>query len=514
MTRPLWSRQIQVSRISFSNYLGTDATFTDTREWHAEEITSKQSGASHPSRRSSSWLKLKCIHAQEFVIAGFTLPAESHNGVHGIGSLLLGYYDGASRLIYAGRTGTGFPLTTQHQLRTQLEKLRQTASPFHHPPAEARKHALWVKPELVAQVRFARWTTEHLLRQASLQALREDKPFVAVSRVPPITKPRAAKKRASHPAPASIAAKVAPATGHAPVRLTHPDKVLDPASNLTKQQLADYYWQIAPHMLQQIAGRPLSLVRCPDGSCQPCFFQKHTTRLLPAGVESIQILDKSTGKLEPYITLSTPEALTALAQMDVLEVHPWGSRNQDLEHPDRIIFDLDPDAAISWPSLAGAAAQMRKRLKNLGLESYLKSTGGKGIHIVVPIDPQDDWATTKHFAHTFVLELEKSEPSLYLSKMTKSARAGKIYLDYLRNERGATAIAAFSPRARPGTPVSLPLDWSDLSLKVRPLFHVTDYSTWKSRLSRDPWKQLQNTHQRIPRESPRDGSPLHSPHIV
>ncbi len=492
--------------IRLSEHLDTDAhkLFAKACELHAEGIISKRADASYLSGRSSSWLKLKCIHQQEFVIAGFTLPANSHAGIHGIGSLLLGYYDGANRLIYAGRTGTGFTQTVHHELRTQLEKLRQSDSPLHHPPAAAGKRAIWVKPKLVAQVRFASWTADHLLRQASFQGLREDKPAADVAREPLTREPRAANKRASHPANASIAAKVVLATEHAPVRLTHPDKVLDPASNLTKQQLADYYWQVAPHMLQQIAGRPLSLVRCPGGSSKPCFFQKHITTLLPPGVEAIQVPNKKTGKLEPYIALSTPNALAALAQMDVLEVHPWGSLNKDLEHPDRIIFDLDPDAAISWPTLSGAAAQVRKRLKKLGLESFLKSTGGKGLHIVVPIDPQDDWATINRFAHNFALELEKSDPALYLSKMKKSARAGKIYLDYLRNERGATAIAAFSPRARPGTPVSLPLDWSDLRLKVRPLFHVADYSTWRSRLSRDPWKRLENTHQRLPRESPRD----------
>ena len=512
-TLPLLERKVILTRIlqrsnnriRLSEYLDTDAAtlFATACEMHAEGIISKRSSACYTSGRSPSWLKQKCIHEQEFVIAGFTYPANSHAGIHGIGSLLLGYYDDTNRLIYAGRTGTGFTQTTHHQLRTQLEKLRQTDCPFHGPPAAASKRAIWVKPELVAEVRFASWTAENLLRQASFQGLREDKPAADVSREPPPQKPRIKNRRASHLVPVSITAKLAPVTEHAPVHLTHPDKVLDPASNLTKQQLADYYWQIAPHMLQQIAGRPLSLVRCPGGSSKPCFFQKHPTALLPQGVESIQVPDKKTGNLEPYITLSTPAALAALAQMDVLELHPWGSRNKNLEHPDRIIFDLDPDAAISWPTLAGAAAQVRKCLKKLGLESFLKTTGGKGLHIVVPIDPYDDWATIKQFSHAFVLTLEKSDPTLYLSKMTKSARVGKIYLDYLRNERGATAVAAFSPRARPGTPVSLPINWSDLKRNAHPVFRVSDYPAWKSRLTRDPWKKLSSTHQRIPIESHR-----------
>jgi len=491
--------------VRLSEHLDADAAamFQKACELHAEGIVSKRSDAPYTSGRSSSWLKLKCIYEQEFVVAGFTLPSKGHAGIHGIGSLLLGYYDAAKKLIYAGRTGTGFTQKTHSKIRTQLEKLRQAANPFHNPPAEARKGAIWVKPTLVAQVRFATWTADNLLRQASFQGLREDKPAAQVTRegqvaaAEPASKPRPAQRSASHPASMPKAAKTAPAASHAPVRLTHPDKILDAESRLTKQQLADYYWATAPHMLPQIAGRPLSLVRCPEGTGKPCFFQKHTTSMLPPGIESVDVPDKKTGKIEPYITLSTPEALTSLAQLGVLELHPWGSRNDDLEHPDRIIIDLDPDAAISWPTLAAAAAEVRKRLKKLGLESFLKSTGGKGLHVVVPIEPNHDWAAVKEFAHSFALALEKSDPSLYLTKMSKSARAGKIYLDYLRNERGATAVAAFSPRARPGAAVSLPLRWSDLKLPERPVFHVADFPAWKSRLVRDPWKQLPETHQTL-----------------
>lgn len=485
--------------IELSEHLDSDGAvlFQKACELHAEGIVSKRSDAPYSPGRSSSWLKLKCIHEQEFVVAGFTLPAKGHAGIHGIGSLLLGFYDEAKKLIYAGRTGTGFTQKAHSQIRTRLDKLRQSANPFHKPPAEARKGAIWVNPQLVAQVRFANWTADNLLRQASFQGLREDKAAADVTREEPTPKPRPARKRAAHSVPALLAAKSAPAASQAPIRLTHPDKILDPESKLTKQNLADYYWAIAPRMLPQIAGRPVSLVRCPDGSTKPCFFQKHANAMLPEGVESVDVPDKKTGKPEPYITLSTPEALASLAQMGVLELHPWGSRNEDLEHPDRIIIDLDPDAAISWPVLAGAAAEVRRRFKKLGLTSFLKSTGGKGLHVIVPIDPSHDWTTVKQFVHRFVVELEKSEPSLYLTKMTKSARANKIYLDYLRNERGATAVAAFSPRARAGIPVSMPLRWSDLKLAERPVFRVCDYADWAARLVHDPWKQLCPTRQSL-----------------
>jgi bifunctional non-homologous end joining protein LigD len=213
--------------------------------------------------------------------------------------------------------------------------------------------------------------------------------------------------------------------------------------------------------------------------------------------ESVIVPDKKTGKPEPYITLSTPTALAELAQMGVLEIHPWGSRNADLEHPDRITIDLDPDAAISWQQLASSAADVRKQLKNLGLESFLKTTGGKGLHVVVPIRPEHEWPVVKQFAHTFALTMEKSNPALYLTKMTKSARARRIYIDYLRNERGATAVAAYSPRSRLGAAISLPLPWSDLKLERRPTFRAVDYEHWKSRLKRDPWKNLAQIDQRL-----------------
>ena len=495
--------------LRLSEHIESDAAtlFHKACELHAEGIISKRPDAAYTSGRSSSWLKLKCIHEQEFVIGGFTLPAKGHAGTHGIGALLLGYYDDAGNLIYAGRTGTGFTQKSSVHIRSKLEKLRQSTMAFSVAAAEARRGAIWVKPTLVAQVRFATWTSDRLVRQASFQGLREDKPVRQVRNEEPKPQPRTARssaptKRATHTAPSRLAAKsVAPhkaaTQDHAPVRLTHPDKVLDAESQLTKQQLADYYWAIAPLMLPHISGRPLSLVRCPEGSTAPCFFQKHVTSALPPGIGAVQITDKKSGKPEPYITLSTAEALAGLAQFGVLELHPWGSRNDDLEHPDRIVIDLDPSPELPWSTLAQAAADVRKRLKKLGLESFLKSTGGKGLHIVVPIQPHYDWATVKQFAHTFVLEMEASNSDLYLTKMTKSARVGKIYLDYLRNERGATSVAVYSPRARASAPVSMPLAWTELKQKDRPVFPTAEYSSWKSRTKRDPWKDFFKTRQSI-----------------
>jgi bifunctional non-homologous end joining protein LigD len=475
------------------------AIFANACKLHAEGIISKRADSPYRGSRSGDWLKSKCLREQEFVIGGYTL---SSDGDDRIGSLLLGYYS-SDKLIYAGRTGTGFTQKLRRELMSQLRKIKLEKPAFDRVPPEARRGVLWAEPQLVAQVRFATWTADNLVRQAAFLGLREDKPATEVTREEATVAPKP-KQRAAHKAAATQAAKAAPAVAatQAPnIRLTHPNKILDPDSGLTKQQLADYYFAVAEYMLPHIADRPLSLVRCPEGSTKPCFFQKHVNAMLPKGIGSVEVPDKKTGKLEPYITLDNVPALVGLAQMGVLEVHPWGSRNNDLEDPDRIIFDLDPDESIPWPTLCEAAAEVRKRLKNIGLESFLKLTGGKGLHIVAPIEPTLDWPTLKAAAHNFVLAMERSNPALYLTKMSKAARKDKIYLDYLRNERGATAVAPYSPRARAGANVSLPLPWSALKDSTRPIFSVHDFPQWRSRLFKDPWKAMLLISQRFDRKN-------------
>jgi bifunctional non-homologous end joining protein LigD len=466
---------------------------------HAEGIISKRVTGKYVSGRSSDWLKVKCIREQEFVIGGFTQPG---NGSHGIGALLLGYYEGG-KLIYAGRTGTGFTQKLHRLLRERLASLAVKESPFQNLPAEAKRGAHWVKPQLVGQIRFATWTADDLLRQASFKGLREDKPAKEVRREKIMAdQEEKLPKRSSTKVPTTSTKKFAASTKNAAVpqvRLTHPEKILDAGSGLTKQALADYYWAVAAHMLPHIADRPLSLVRCPEGSGKPCFYQKHKNHMLPPGVESVDVPDKKTGKPEEYITLSTPEALAGLAQMGVLEVHPWGSQNDDLEHPDRIVIDLDPDPAIPWKTLAAAALDAKKRFQQLGLESFLKTTGGKGLHVVVPIKPEHPWPVIKQFTHDFVLAMEKAQPHLYLTKMTKSARKGKIYLDYLRNDRGSTSVAPYSPRARAGAHVSMPLAWAELKGNKLPQFSVPAFSAWKKRLAKGPWTKMPGIRQKLPK---------------
>lgn len=544
LTKVLAGADAAVLAVSEHLKTGGGEMFRHVCSLGAEGIISKRAEGTYlPASRGGGWLKLKCLHEQEFVVGGFTLPGKGAAGSQAVGALLLGYYNDG-KLIYAGRTGTGFTQKTHRMLRKLLETMRlpagQKTGAFAAVPADARKGAIWVRPELVAQVRFATWTADDLVRQAAFLGLREDKPAKEVVREEARPTPKrsareqggktvarsreahlsdgetvakmghpsshareakdAAGTSASHRVGKAVAAKVA-ASEHAAVRLTHPDKVLDAASGLTKQMLADFYWNVAERMLPHIAGRPLSLVRCPEGVGKECFFQKHVSAMLPKEIETVEVPDKKTGKPEPYITLHTREALAGLAQMGVLEVHPWGSRNEDLEHPDRIIVDLDPDEALGWTTLTEAAGEVRKRLKKLGLESFLKTTGGKGLHVVLPIEPTLDWATVKEFAHRVVLAMEKERPALYLTKMTKSARTGKIYLDYLRNERGATAVAPYSPRARAGGAVSMPLAWADLKLPERPVFRVAEFAKWRARLKTDPWKALPGLRQAISEEA-------------
>ena len=521
-------------------------------ELHAEGIVSKRADARYSGKRSGDWLKSKCLHEQEFVIGGYTLPGKGKAGGPGLGALLLGYYADPSelssrtlseakgkgsaspstsaKLIYAGRTGTGFSQKFAAELRKRLETIATSASPFAKLTSEARRGALFVEPDLVAQVRFATWTADNQVRQAAFLGLREDKPAAQVRRETAAPTPKSskstAKARVPHPhetrvgdkakndspqgraphasqndewdesaskRPARQPAEPAPKT----IRLTHPSKILDNESRVTKQQLADFYWAVAARMLPHIADRPLSLVRCPEGSEKPCFYQKHVNHMLPKGVGSVDIADKE-GKIEPYITLNTPEALAGLAQMGVLEIHPWGSRNASLEQPDRLTIDLDPDEALPWSTLTAAAQDVRKRLKSLGLDSWVKTTGGKGLHVFVPIKPEQQWPAIKDWAHRFVLAMERENPRLYLTKMTKAARTGRIYLDYLRNERGATAVAPYSPRARKGLGVAVPIAWSELNAPERPVFRVANFPDWQHRLKKDVWANLPKSTQSLP----------------
>jgi bifunctional non-homologous end joining protein LigD len=479
--------------VRYGQHLETegDPIFKEACKMGAEGIISKRADSVYTSGRTKSWIKIKCVRLQEFVVGGFTKP---NNGTEGIGALLLGYYD-QKKLIYAGRTGTGFTQVSSRHLRKQLEAIRQTRMPFEDVPGSAAKGALWVRPELVAQVRFSTWTADNLVRQASFKGLREDKKATEVRRempdpsLSPKTPPRQHKSAAPEkiPPPTRLGFKV-----------THPEKIVDPQTGVTKQALIDYYLAVAPLMLPHVTGRPLSLVRCPNGAGQKCFYQKHLGPGMPPGIGGVEIPDRKGKGTETYVTVEGEQSLAGLAQMNVLEIHPWQSTNADLEHPDRIIFDLDPDEAVTWPTLCDAAQEVRDRLKQLGLESFVKTTGGKGLHVVAPVRPTLEWEQVKALTHEFTLQMEKDNPKLYISKMTKAARTNKIFVDYLRNEREATAVAPYSSRARLGMAAALPLEWSELKGSKAPKYLIAQFDEWKERVRKDPWKAMFTSKQEIP----------------
>jgi bifunctional non-homologous end joining protein LigD len=493
------------SPIHFSEHFEGDGAqiFSKACGLGAEGIISKSSSAPYTSSRGNTWLKAKCFLEQEFVIGGFTDPS---NETHGIGAILIGYYDGG-KLRYAGRSGTGFTQKSQQTIRKQLDKLVQSSTPFADLPKGVSSGVHWVKPELVAQISFTTWTRDYLVRQASFKGLREDKPAKEVVREQADSP---AKQTKAHPhqhtaMPVSKNSKNSKATpSRTDLPLTHPEKILDGESRMTKLDLANYLVAVSERMLPHVADRPLSVVRCPEGSGKPCFFQKHIGMGVPKGITNVPVPNKKDGSVEQYLTFNSVEGLIGMAQMGVLEIHPWGSKNNSLEKPDRIIFDMDPDEAIDWNTLAATAKEFRARLEEFGLQSFLKTTGGKGLHVVAPIQPENEWPAVKDFAHNVVLGMERKNPGLYVTKMTKALRKNRIYLDYLRNDRGSTAIAPYSSRARSGAPVALPLDWKELNTKSRPVFHVMDFESWKKRLATDPWAEMLKVKQRLSANAIRD----------
>lgn len=421
-----------------------------------EGVVSKRADAPYRSGRSTDWLKVKCLHGQEFAIAGYTDPAGSRAG---LGALVLGVREGR-KLRYAGRVGTGFTSASSKELRGRLGKLSAVRCPLATPPPDPEARGVhWVKPVLVAEVAFTGWTRDGVLRHPSFKGLREDK----------------------------AAAEALVERAAAAPRLTHPKRVLYPGIGITKLELARYYEAAAGRMLPHIAGRPLSLVRCPGGVGKPCFYQKNAGAAFPADVRAG----------DGFVYVENERGLAALAQAGVLEIHPWGCRATDVEHPDVLTFDLDPAPGAPWKIVAAAARETRARLTTLGLGAFLKTTGGKGLHVVVPLVPRAAWPEAKAFCKAFAELMAADAPALYTTKLNKAARRGRLFIDYLRNDRGATAVAAYSPRARPGAPVSAPLAWAELTASMRS--DRFDVRTVLPRLKRDPWKGFERARRALPR---------------
>jgi bifunctional non-homologous end joining protein LigD len=449
-----------------------------------EGIVSKRKDAAYTSGRGQSWLKTKCVARQEFVIGGYTDPEGARAE---FGSLLLGVHDRDGRLVYAGRVGTGFTQATLEALGRRLRRLEQRASPFSpdgpRPPARG---AHWVKPVLVGEVAFTEWTRDGLLRHPAFEGLREDKPAAQVVR----EAPRAAPAR-------RIAGGSDGDVAVAGVHLSHPDRVLYREQAITKLGLARYYEAVADFIVPHVADRPLSLVRCPEGAGGQCFYQKHAGRGLPAEVKRVQIRERG-GATAVYPYVDDLPGLVALAQIGVLEIHPWGARVGRIDRPDRLVLDLDPAPGVPWSRVVEGAQAIRDVLAGLDLVGFVKTTGGKGLHVVVPLRPEAGWDALRALGEGIGAELVRRAPDRYTINPLKAARRGRVFIDYLRNVRGATAVAAYSPRARPGAPVSTPMGWSELEGPARPAdFTVQSVPRRLGALRKDPWADFFSVDQAI-----------------
>ncbi len=415
-----------------------------------EGIISKRADAPYRGSRTRNWLKVKCTRRQEFVIIGWLKSGTSSRSLR---SLLLGTRDGGA-LRYAGKVGTGFDANTEEMLLATL-KSRARKTPAVDVPKVAARGAAWVTPDLVAEIAFAEFTADGVVRHASFLGLRDDKKADEVS----------VEKPAPAPPPESA------------VRITNADRMIFPASTVTKGDLAAYYAAVGAAMAPWALARPISLVRCPQGRGKKCFFQKHDAGSFGDTVGQVDIVEKD-GGVEPYLYAPTIDALVACVQMGTVEFHGWGARIDDVEKPDRLVFDLDPDEGLDFGDVRSAAHDIRRTLEDLGLISFAMLSGGKGLHVVVPLTAQADWPAVKDFAQRFALALSSSEPDRFVGTMSKAKRKGRIFIDWLRNQRGATAVLPYSARARDGAPVAAPIAWDELDkVKGGNAFSVGDVET-------------------------------------
>jgi bifunctional non-homologous end joining protein LigD len=451
-----------------------------------EGIVSKLAESPYRSGRGHDWIKTKCSDRQEFVVVGL-VPSTADT--HAVGALVLGFYD-QGKLHYAGRTGTGFTHELARSLYRKLKSIEVAKAPFETTPAEERgaRKPIWVEPKMVVEVDFHGWTHSDRVRQASFQGVRADKLAKNVVREKVIAATsRAAGMKRSTPAKKSD-------VNVAGVHLTHPDRVYWEDAGITKRDLADYYAQVWKWMRPHVAGRPISLLRCPEGTSGQCFFQKHAT--MGIATEHLHLVPEKGDKI---ISIDDLDGLIALVQGGVLEIHTRGTTIDDRERADRLVFDLDPGPDTGWKDVVAAAREVHERLTALRLKSFLKTSGGKGLHVVLPIKPVP-WAEAKTFTHAIAASMAADSPDRYIATAEKSRRTKRIFVDYLRNSREATAVAPYSTRARARAPVSVPIDWSELaSLRAASHFTVQNLVQRLSRLRKDPWGMIGRIEQALPR---------------
>ncbi len=451
-----------------------------------EGIVSKRADRPYISGRGKDWLKIKCLRGEEFVIGGY-----SRSDVKGkpFSSLLLGTFEDGT-LAYSGKVGTGFDAVDFDRLARKFKPLERASSPFAEVPREERKGAVWLEPKLVAQIAFTERTRDGRLRHPSFKGLREDKPAREVHR----------EERDDEEAGMATTRKASGKTSgdatFAGITLSNPGKIYYPGIGLTKLDVARYYESVAPYMLPYVVRRPISLVRCPDGIEGQHFFQRHAMKGMSSAIKEVPIAGGESKKKYLYIDDAT--GLFGLVQIGTLEIHDWGVSLDHIDAPDRLVFDLDPDEGLPLPTLKAAAVEVREFLDDLGLKSFLKSTGGKGFHLVAPIAPKLGWAEVKPFAKAIADALVAARPDRYTANPLKRTREGKIFVDYLRNQRGGSAIVNYSTRAKAGAPVACPLRWDELNgLKAASPYTAKTLPARLKAMKRDPWEGFFSTRQSI-----------------
>ncbi|WP_294171618.1 DNA ligase D [uncultured Sphingomonas sp.] len=445
-----------------------------------EGLISKRADAAYRGTRSRNWLKIKCIQRQEFVIVGWQ-ASEKRRGFR---SLHLAVREDG-QLRYAGKVGTGFDTKKIEELSERMRPLALDA-PALDVPRTARRDTTWTEPKLVCEVAFAEFTEQGVLRHASFIALREDKMAKEVVREQP-KRLKASEKTGERATAESLG-----------LRLTSPERVVFPEDELTKGDLANYYAAVAPLLMIDLARRPMTLIRCPQGRSKHCFFQKHDSGTMGAHVLHVPVTEND-GEVQDYLYVE--EAIGALecVQMNTIEFHGWGSRIDPLEMPDRLVFDLDPDVGLDFDKVKEAAVRLRALLGDLGLTTFPLLSGGKGIHVVAPLDQTRDWPTVKSFAERFTRAIAEAEPEMFTANIRKVQRKGRIFLDWLRNQRGATAVMPYSARAREGAPVSAPVAWEELDgLAGANIYTIRDADTLIERAESDLLKGWGRAKQALP----------------
>jgi bifunctional non-homologous end joining protein LigD len=467
-----------------------DEVFRQAAQLGLEGVVSKQKDRPYRSGRSAEWLKSKCQSRQELVIVGFT---HLKKGGPGIGALVVGCYEDG-RLLYAGRVGTGFDHDTSLDLRRRLEPLRVSEPLVERVPREMRGGVQWVKPELVCEVAFQDWTRDNVLRHPSFQGLREDKnpKDVVRERAREVPDKKDSVRKKATPKSSLPARRDNTVAG---IAITHASRVIFPDLGVTKLDVARYYEAVADVMVPHLRDRPLSLLRCPEGISGACFFQKHFGGTELRSLSRVSVEERK-GTME-YLVLHDTQGLIELAQHGIVEIHPWGCREDDLERPDQLIFDLDPDPGVGWAQVVETALALKHNLEGLGLRSFAKTTGGKGLHLVLPLQRKASWPEVKEFARAFAGTVVDAAPTMFTANPLKKLRKGKIFVDYLRNDKGSTAVGPYALRARAGAPVAFPVPWSEVTKELEPKRFTMSTVPGLIAKRADPWAGMAKVRQQI-----------------